>query len=153
MSIFGQDVQSDTMCDSSRSSVLLNYNDTSQPRPSPTPAPSDHAIAQTLFLLERFGVSDEFYHELAMINPTLSRYMSFMICYDHVSIQLLCRIHKVKRLRKSISSDIDIKPLPSRIVCPRSCQMRYCSFLAIQLLLNTTRVTRGWYRSRSKDQW
>ena len=85
VSSFGLDVQSVTMSDSSGSSVVLNYTDTSQPTPSPTPAPSDHAIAQTLFLLERFGVSDEFYHELAMLNPTLSRYMCFMVfCYDYI---------------------------------------------------------------------
>ena len=33
----------------------------------------DKKIYQTLYLLERFGVSDQFYHELLMINPTLPR--------------------------------------------------------------------------------
>ena len=90
---FGLDVESVTMRDSAGSSVVLNYTDPPPPTlttpvppptlttPAPPPTlttpapPSDHALAQTLYLLERFGVSDEFYHELSMINPSLSRYV------------------------------------------------------------------------------
>ena len=45
-----------------------------QPPLPVSPAPeSDDSLAQTLYLLERFGVSDEFYHELAMVHPSLPR--------------------------------------------------------------------------------
>lgn len=69
---FGLDMESVTMRDSAGSSVVLNYTDLPPP-PRTTPPPSDQAIAQTLYLLERFGVSDEFYHELTILYPSLSR--------------------------------------------------------------------------------
>ena len=50
-------------------------------------------IMEVLFLLEKFDVSDEFYHELSMILP-------------------LPRSYKVKRLRSDISHSVDIKRVP-----------------------------------------
>ena len=50
-------------------------------------------IAEILYLLDTYGVSDDFYHELSMINT------------------LLPRSHEVKKLRKFISSGIEIQYL------------------------------------------
>ena len=46
------------------------------------------------YLLEKFGVSDEFYHELSMLHPQFPR------------------SYKVKGARKDISECIDLTPLP-----------------------------------------
>ena len=54
-------------------------------------------LKEVLFLMEEFGVSDEFYHELSMILPTLPR------------------SYKVKRLRKAIDDSVDIKRLPKPV--------------------------------------
>ena len=51
-------------------------------------------VRQTLYLLERFGVSDEFYHELAMINSALPR------------------SHIVKQTRQLITESVEIQRLP-----------------------------------------
>ena len=48
-------------------------------------------LKEVLFLLEEFGVSNEFYHKLSMILPTLPR------------------SYKVKRLRKAIDDSVDIR--------------------------------------------
>jgi hypothetical protein len=46
-----------------------------------------------LYLLDKYGVSDKFYHEILMLTPSLSR------------------SYKVKRLRKELSSVFETKPL------------------------------------------
>lgn len=47
--------------------ITLNLSDSPGPSP-PTEAAGDTArIAETLFILDRFGVSDECYHELAQV--------------------------------------------------------------------------------------
>ena len=51
-------------------------------------------MKEVLFLLEQFGVSDEFYHELTQILPALPR------------------SYKVKGLRKCIDDSVDIIRLP-----------------------------------------
>lgn len=51
-------------------------------------------LLQIVYLLDRFGVSDVFYHELAMINPTLPR------------------SYKVKRVREALSSNVELIRLP-----------------------------------------
>lgn len=51
-------------------------------------------LKEVLFLLEQFGVSDEFYHELTQILPALPR------------------SYKVKRLRKGIDDCVEIRRLP-----------------------------------------
>ena len=51
-------------------------------------------MKEVLFLLEQFGVSDEFYHELTQILPALPR------------------SYKVKGLRKGIDDSVDIIRLP-----------------------------------------
>ena len=55
---------------------------------------NDSCVRQTLYLLERFGVSDEFYHELSMVNPALPR------------------SHQVKHSRHLITKAVDIQRLP-----------------------------------------
>ena len=37
-------------------------------------------VKETLYLLERFGVSDECYHELAMLHPQLPRLYKIKKC-------------------------------------------------------------------------
>lgn len=48
---------------------------------------------EILFLLDKFGVSDKFYHELSMIHPSLPR------------------SYQVKRTREQISANVEIKRL------------------------------------------
>lgn len=54
----------------------------------------DKKVDEMLFLLDCFGVSDEFYHELSMFHPSLPR------------------SHLVKQRRTEISSNIPIQRLP-----------------------------------------
>ena len=56
---------------------------------------NSESISETLYLLEKFGVSDECYHELTMIHPQLPR------------------SYKVKATRRDISSSVELLPLPS----------------------------------------
>ena len=51
-------------------------------------------LQQTLQLLDRFAVSDEFYREISMLNPSLPR------------------LHNVKALRASLNQDIKLDQLP-----------------------------------------
>ena len=53
-------------------------------------------VDETLFLLERFGVSDECYHEMTQLFPELPR------------------SYVVKNERKDISQSIELKELPSK---------------------------------------
>lgn len=52
-------------------------------------------VSETLYLLEKFGVSDECYHELTMLHPKLPR------------------SYKVKAVRNDVSHDVELLPLPS----------------------------------------
>ena len=52
------------------------------------------SIHQVLYLLDRFGISDEFYHEIAMIFPSLPR------------------SHLVKDIQRRLNASIVIKRLP-----------------------------------------
>ena len=73
---FGLTLQNVTMRDSVTGSPLsLNYGESPPPASvaSSSTSLSDATLYQTLYLLERFGVSDEFYHELAMTHPALPR--------------------------------------------------------------------------------
>ena len=75
---FGVCVESVTFRETlSESPLVISYGEstcTSASSSSTAPTvPSDEALYQTLYLLERFGVSDEFYHELSMSYPSLAR--------------------------------------------------------------------------------
>lgn len=73
---FGLSVESVSLRDSTTGDPLvLSYS--SHP-PSPADSTSDGTLHQTLYLLERFGVSDEFYHELSMTHPSLPRSSTYM---------------------------------------------------------------------------
>ncbi|CAI7989297.1 hypothetical protein GBAR_LOCUS175, partial [Geodia barretti] len=61
------------------------------------PAPTG-SRAKALFLLDRFAVSDEFYHELAQIFPEMPR------------------LYQIKGLRKDMNSEIEIFSLPQSYV-------------------------------------
>ncbi len=54
------------------------------------------SVKETLYLLEKFGISDECYHELAILNPQLPR------------------LYKVKNARTAITHEIELVPLPGR---------------------------------------
>ena len=53
------------------------------------------SVSETLYLLEKFGVSDECYHELTMLHPSLPQ------------------SYKVKAVRNDISQNVELLPLPS----------------------------------------
>ena len=53
------------------------------------------SVSETLYLLEKFGVSDECYDELTMLHPSLPR------------------SYKVKAVRNDISHNVELLPLPS----------------------------------------
>ena len=55
---------------------------------------TDDQVLAILYLLDRFGVSDQFYHEVSMVNPFIPR--SYVI----------------KRARERINSMVAIKRLP-----------------------------------------
>lgn len=79
--------------------VELNFSSTgtsnNEEEHSQEPSESESTIIQeVLFLLEKFGISDECYHEMTMILPCLPR------------------SYKVKQMRTDISNSIDIKRLP-----------------------------------------
>ena len=77
---FGLSVEKVVLKSKDDSVVELNYS-------SPSfPTRQDTSVNETLYLLEKFGVSDECYHELTMIHPNLPR------------------SYKVKNIRSSVSS-------------------------------------------------
>ena len=59
-----------------------------------TPDSNQLLLYQILYLLDKFAISDEFYHELCMLSPCLPR------CY------------KVKAVRASINQSIKLEHLP-----------------------------------------
>ena len=75
--------------------VELNYSSPSSPTDTATDPEQDTSVDETLYLLEKCGVSDELYHELTMIHPNLPR------------------SYKVKNIRSSVSSAVDIQKLPA----------------------------------------
>ena len=87
---FGLDLQSVTVKSSNEKPMEISFADS-------TSNSQDHlseSALQTLYLLERFRVSDEFYHELAVVNPSLPR------------------SYRVKEARKSLTEPVDIIRLP-----------------------------------------
>ena len=78
---------------------------------------------QSLNLLERFGVSDEFYHELFMLFPELPR------------------SYHVKRERRDMSSLIEIETLPSQYhSTSRPFKSTLAAALAIEVWYNGIRL-------------
>ena len=94
---FGLEVQSLSLCDcKSGSPLTIDYQaPVEHPAAAVAHQPTDGAIYQTLYLLERFGVSDDFFHELSMVHPSLPR------------------SYKIKQARKTISEDVVINRLPA----------------------------------------
>ena len=62
--------------------------------PPPISAADNDKLLQTLYLLDRFGVGDAFYHELTMLQPELPR------------------SYKVKRARADLNNTVDIENIP-----------------------------------------
>ena len=61
---------------------------------SPIPSPSPGMIHKVLYLLDRFAISDEFYHELSMIDTALPR------------------SYKVKKARQRLNEQVELIRLP-----------------------------------------
>ena len=61
---------------------------------SSTSSSSIKDVNQILYLLDRFGISDQFYHELSMLH------------------QELPRSYEVKKARAAISSNVELRRLP-----------------------------------------
>ena len=81
---FGLDVQSITVKTSEGKPIELPMHES-------TTDENDDSVRQILYLLERFGVSDEFYHELSMAHPSLPR------------------SHLVKKSRQLLTETIELK--------------------------------------------
>ena len=92
---FGLSVEKVVLKSKDDSVVELNYSSPSSPTNTATDPEQDTSVDETLYLLEKFGVSDECYHELTMIHPNLPR------------------SYKVKNIRSSVSSAVDIQKLPA----------------------------------------
>ena len=76
----------------SGSPVKVSINNA--PPSSATPNPADHAaIHQTLYILDRFAVSDEAYHELSVTSN-------------------LPPLHRLKTARSTLNGSLDLKRLP-----------------------------------------
>ena len=97
---FGLDLLSISLKSKAGKSIVINYDDTAH---TTTPSSSSEQEESTcnygaesvvLYLLDKFGISDEFYQELSMVNPYLPR------------------SHLVKRIREKINSTILIFRLP-----------------------------------------
>lgn len=78
------------------SSASSNSQSSSSSQLDHTTCSSDSSddVCRTLYLLDRFGVSDQFYHELSMANPSLPR------------------SYKVKETCSSINSQVELVTLP-----------------------------------------
>ena len=100
--------------------ISINLSDAPGPSPLSAAASSQDNTASTLYLLDRYGVSDEFYHELAQVRqlhvPTLVHTLLMQSLYkcdfeEHIRIiqttQELPRLHHVKALRKDLNSQVD----------------------------------------------
>ena len=94
---FGLTPQSLTLSTKSDEQYTLQLGESLRSSTSTKGTPSaisTASIHETLYLLEKFAVSDEFYHELSMHHPSLAR------------------SYKVKQLRKELTSEIEIIRLP-----------------------------------------
>ena len=87
MESFGLDLQSISV-KTSQGKVIET------PMESTTTDVNDDSVRQTLYLLERFGVSDDFYHELSMANSSLPR------------------SHLVKKSRQLLTGTVELERLP-----------------------------------------
>ena len=73
--------------------IGFTYSDDAS-KPSLEKMASNDNVATILHLLDRFGVSDIFYHELSMINPSLPR------------------SHLVKKERERLNNSVQVLRLP-----------------------------------------
>ena len=94
MNTFGLTLEKVVLKSTNNSEVEINYSSPSSRSNHEISVSQSECIDETLYLLEKFGVSDEFYHELSMLHPQLPR------------------SYKVKGARKDISECIDLTPLP-----------------------------------------
>lgn len=96
---FNLEVSSVTLNTKTTNEIInINYDDSSPQNPplsQTISSPPDHEVEDILYLLDSYGVSDQFYHELAMTLPSLPR------------------SYKVKRVRESISSKVELRRLSS----------------------------------------
>ena len=103
MSTFGLKLEKVVLKSANECEVEINYSSSSSRAVNTSESleqiqPNHECIHEPLYLLEKFGVSDECYHELAMLHPQLPR------------------SYKVKGARRDISNKIDLLSLPSPFV-------------------------------------
>lgn len=104
------------------SPVTLTLSDAPGPSPLTEAAREDpeKRIAETLFLLDKFGISNECYHELAQVtNVTLwSGIEAFSNSFIFAGIAPeLPYLHQVKSLRKVLNLGVELTRLPFPITC------------------------------------
>ncbi len=86
--------------------------------PSTTDSSRETRLQRILYLLDRFGVSDKFYHELSMVNDSLPR------------------SYKIKKARECISANVELKRLPKPFSgCYRSFQECLLESLSVEVEL------------------
>ena len=68
-----------------------------------------------MYLLERFGVGDEFYHELTQVRSIML--LSTVLCItSNVYVQIypeLARGYRVKQVRQEIGKGVDLEQVPA----------------------------------------
>ena len=122
---FGLEVESITTRTSNDGQLVIPIGSQQGNHPSVVPAlskaPTDrncHSnVMQTLYLLERFGVSDEFYHELTQVRLIvwLSAELCIYYCF-HFCVQVypeLARSYRVKQARQETGKDIELERVPA----------------------------------------
>ena len=122
---FGLEVESITARMSNDGNELVIPLSSQGNHPSVVPATStastdrnSHSnVMQTLYLLERFGVSDEFYHELTQVR--LKMFCGAELCvyyYFHLCVQVypeLARSYQVKQAWQATGKDIELERVPA----------------------------------------
>ncbi len=74
--------------------IIIDYEEPGLPPPIASSSCSDD-VQRVLYLLDRYGVSDHFYHELSMTVPSL------------------LRSYKVKQTRGALSSEVELNKPPA----------------------------------------
>ncbi len=83
---FGLEIVSLTNRTSQSEIITFSFGDSTAPVQPASPPIDETVIMQTLYLLERFGVSDEFYHELTQVCM-----LSYMHVYTYTYTRSMCR--------------------------------------------------------------
>ena len=87
---FGLDLISVAFKSKAGESVCINYDESAQHVNASSDDGSSDVEVMILYLLDKFGISDAFYHELSMVNPLLPRsYLIKHVINSSIIIQRL----------------------------------------------------------------